>query len=158
MKDKKEEIFVKLQAKWIKLNEIKNGDEVKVIRGFTKDEQGCTSGYHNSIDRYIGKTYTIQDNFREAMSHGINLSSGPVVPYFCLEPVKAEDYKVGQRFTWSGEEYILATVDINKICMICLVDGNRYYDSVKVKDVSNITSKDFSKVCSGDEAEFTLIK
>jgi hypothetical protein len=83
----KEELFVALQKKWIELHDIKDGDEVKVIRTFSNGEGGCTSAFYDE-EKYVGNVYTILDTFTKAMDTGINLFGGPILPYFCLEPIK----------------------------------------------------------------------
>ena len=58
-------------------------------------------------------------------------------------------YKLGMRLIDrdTHEEYILASVEKNKICMICLNDGMRFLDPVKVNDIRMITKADMKNLC-----------
>lgn len=152
------EIFVALQQKWIKLHGIKDGDKVRVIKKFEKGELGCSSTFYNND--YTGKEYVISDPLGgSSMEKGINLCCGPILPYFCLEPVKEEiTYTRGQRFRLisDGDEYLLARVGGNLAALIGLKSGNLWKDPVTVSNTSSITEEEFKKIIG--EWKFELIK
>jgi len=157
-----QEIFVKLQQKWIELNNVKNGDKVRVIRIFKEGEGGCTSHF-NDID-YTGRTFTIDNKLENNMDCGINLKSGPILPYFCLEPVKKEVfYSMGQRFSSKKYTYILAKSTQSgstnqSAILVCLEDGNLYTYPVLVSDLKKITQEEFDKIAGDNADKFELIK
>ncbi len=64
--------------------------------------------------------------------------------------VKSEEvfYKIGQRFlNKDGEEAILAQVDYGyKVCLINLPSGNRVKNPITVRNMCEITEKEFSEI------------
>lgn len=65
--------------------------------------------------------------------------------------------RAGDRFKMMGEEYILATVGQDLVCLISLTDGNRFRPPVKVKDKRNITGSEWLEI-SGTAYNFDKIK
>ena len=61
----------------------------------------------------------------------------------------------------TGEAYMLATVDAEKACLICLEDGNRWFDAVRINENLDefynvyINQQDFEAVCNNKD--FTLL-
>lgn len=64
-------------------------------------------------------------------------------------------YRIGQRFMQFDEEYILAQIETNKVCMVSLSNGNRFDNPQYVKDSSYITEKEFRSIANED---FVLVK
>lgn len=58
-------------------------------------------------------------------------------------------YSVGDRFIAdnSGDEYILAQPEERMLCLICLNDGCRWKDAVKVKNAVKVTESEFEVIC-----------
>lgn len=108
------------------------------------------SGYLSlsfSVDNPLDITY---DEFRQTgytKSDWTYEDGSPIYP--------EETYSVGQRFkTTYDEEYILAQVDLRKVTMISLSNGNRYEDPIDVDDPQRITREDLNKI----SRDFVLIK
>jgi len=58
-------------------------------------------------------------------------------------------YKLGDRFIREGNEYILAQPLTNKVCLISLINGNRWEEPYPVENVSRITEEEFSEIRAG---------
>jgi hypothetical protein len=52
-------------------------------------------------------------------------------------------HKLGNRYLYQGDEFILARVGINEVNLISLYNGNRWSDNIKVKDTDYITQNEF---------------
>lgn len=60
-------------------------------------------------------------------------------------------HSIGNRYIDAvGDQYILAQVGIDVVCMICLKSGNRYIEPVNVKDSWNITKDEFFVITDND--------
>lgn len=169
--EKRTEIFVYLQKKWIDLHGIKNGDTVKVIRTFSEGECGCESSFYDE-PQHVGKIFKIDDTLKGNMQIGINLDNGPIMPYFCLEPVKEEKkevfYKRGDRFVSSESStkgtYLLSSASRNSndpyLALVCVdgVDvGNILHYAVKVEDIFKVTENELKKMCNGHHSDLKLL-
>lgn len=151
---------MKLQALWIKLNGIKDGDEVEVTRAASKGEMGWCGNYYD-VTRAVGKKYTINDTLHgPEMRLGINLSSGPIFPYFCLRPVKQETYSRGQRFLHGTDIYVIASCSTTNAILASLINtltGCPVTYPVKVDNILEITQEEFSALCNRRPDNFKLI-
>jgi hypothetical protein len=63
---------------------------------------------------------------------------------------------LGDRFVYNDDEYILALVDVNEkgyflMALINLIDGNRWYKPVVIKDKNNISNKEFISLIQPNE-------
>jgi hypothetical protein len=58
-------------------------------------------------------------------------------------------YKVGDRFEYSGGEYLLSQTGNSKVCLIFLRNGNRWKNSIKVKNAYCISLDEFKTITSG---------
>ena len=64
-----------------------------------------------------------------------------------VEELEKPTYSIGDRFLFKGsEEYILAGVDGRAVCLISLADGNRWKKPFPVKDLDQITQKEFNVI------------
>lgn len=64
----------------------------------------------------------------------------------------------GENDESSRESFILAQIKKDKVCLINLIDGNRWNKAVKVKSVFNISEEEFLKIVGDDPfSEFHLI-
>lgn len=78
------------------------------------------------------------------------------------------DYKIGDYFLYYDKEYgikesnpdvyILSTIDANEVCLISLIDGNRFNDPIRVNDSSKITIFEFDKITDKQSNKFKIIK
>lgn len=116
----KTELFVAMQQQWIKLNGVKNGDRVKVVRLPNPNENGWEGTVFPESRLVPGELGTIKDDFTRLMNVGIHIKFDNAglenFPYFCLELVKEENktYRLGQRFRHKdGEVYMLCKVFVN---------------------------------------------
>lgn len=85
------------QAEWMKANNIKVGDKVKVIRKCESGENGWDDTWLRIMDIAVGKVLKI---IGEPRTVGILLevegfSRGAYFPYFVLEKVEEPEFKVG---------------------------------------------------------------
>lgn len=53
---------------------------------------------------------------------------------------------IGARVSIDGHEHILAQVEPEKVALISLEDGNRHCDPIKVGNIYNLTSSEWSQV------------
>ena len=64
----------------------------------------------------------------------------------------SEEYEVGQVYSIKGSHYILSSVGDRLRGLICLTDGNRWHEPVKVRDYVNyISPEEFEKIARGDK-------
>ena len=94
---KKETSYEERQAEWMKANNIKVGDKVKVIRKCKSGENGWDDTWLRIMDIAVGKVLKI---IGEPRTLGILLevegfSRGAYFPYFVLEKVEGPEFKVG---------------------------------------------------------------
>lgn len=78
------EIYAKLQAKWISLNNVKIGDKVKVTTSAKDHEQGWNNGWNDQMQEKIGRTLVVDMIYPD---QGIHMRTGYSYPYFVLEKV-----------------------------------------------------------------------
>jgi hypothetical protein len=65
---------------------------------------------------------------------------------------KETTYSIGQILTEESddkEQFLIAQVDVGKVCLISLVTGNRWFDPIAVKSTRAITQEELKKM-SGD--------
>jgi hypothetical protein len=53
---------------------------------------------------------------------------------------------VGQKIKTPEGKYIIAQVEANKVCLISLINGNRWADPIEVKNIGSITEEEFIKM------------
>lgn len=102
-----EEIYHKMYETWLKLNDVKVGDMMKIIRIPNEFDKGFNCTFCNK-DR-IGEIHTVINIDNKYLCFGkCN------VPYFCLEKVGKPEvfYKLGDKFRntkglYSGDEFML---------------------------------------------------
>lgn len=59
---------------------------------------------------------------------------------------------VGQRYAYDGEEYIVAQVNSARgVALICLNDGMRWQNPVRVKNSYRITPAEWDRITDGDD-------
>jgi|SRR5690606_2039480 len=59
-------------------------------------------------------------------------------------------HKIGNRYQYEGEDYILACVDNKKIALISLEDGNRWTNPISVNLVDNISEDEWDRITEGE--------
>lgn len=94
---KKEPSYEERQAEWVKANNIKVGDKVKVIRKAVKDYEngwGSTCNVH-VMDSAVDKVFKIvNSHYRKGILLRIGIDDY-WFPYFVLEKVEEPEFKVG---------------------------------------------------------------
>lgn len=66
-----------------------------------------------------------------------------------IENLDKQTYSIGDRFSLDGEEYILCCVAHKEINLICLEDGSRWDNPVKVNNARSIKRNEFKQL-TGD--------
>lgn len=64
---------------------------------------------------------------------------------------KEETYSIGQLFVRSEELYVLAVIDKGLVALICINDGCRWWEGVRVERTSEITEIEMNKVMGKDK-------
>lgn len=81
----------------------------------------------------------------------------PAIQHYLLKSGLAEPapktYKIGQRFKVDDKEQILAQVLPWKVCLVSLDNGNRHFEPIQVRDISEITEKEMMKITAGCKYE-----
>ena len=81
------------QNQWIKENNIKVGDKVKIVRSAMSYEYGWENVWISIMDKYIGKVFTIEPESYTG-NRGIMLGDAKhYFPWFVLEPVNKIEEK-----------------------------------------------------------------
>ena len=80
--------YEKRQAEWVKENNIKIGDHVRLIRAASSGEYGWPNGWPDKATRWVGKMLEVQ-GFNEGNIRCLNLEEKDWFgfPYFVLEKV-----------------------------------------------------------------------
>lgn len=88
---KKEQSYEERQAEWIRENNLKAGDKVRILKQFNVGERGVPFGFNDAMLSLIGdicEVFEIADNrIRVYDKHRVTYW---VWPYFCLEKVVPE--------------------------------------------------------------------
>ena len=71
---------------------------------------------------------------------------------------KKISYKIGDRFQYDKDDYMLCQTGNSIVSLIDLRAGNRWEEGVLVKDVNNITRQEFDEIVSSAEYAFTKIE
>lgn len=77
---------------------------------------------------------------------------------FIVEDKPEVFYKRGDRFGHKGKEFILAQSNHKSMALICLEDGNRFTNSVIVKEPLKITYEEMIKIGAGKIDDFIKIE
>lgn len=124
--------YAQEQAQWVKDNNVRIGDKVKVLRGWEEGEQGFDVGVNDAIAT-IGRTDTINGFSSIGGSIGLVLSSYYRYPYFVLELIKEPVYVPYTKVDLKWIDKIVKTKDGNGVYIITGVDqyyieiGNKTY-------------------------------
>ena len=72
------------------------------------------------------------------------------------KPGEQKTYKIGDTFKHlkSGEAYILARVESDKVHLVCLDDGNEWHNPVSVSNDVKITQEEFDEITNGKSSDF----
>lgn len=65
-------------------------------------------------------------------------------------------YSIGDRFTYNGEQYLLAQMEPYKITLINLRNGNRWEDPIFVGRAHRVTKKELRKLTG--RADFSYLE
>lgn len=89
--------YVEKQAEWIKTNDIKAGDKVRIIREFYDSEDSFSYIFHfPEMKRLIGKICEICSLWTDGIKvFNEDKSFTWIWPFFCLEKVEEPEFKVG---------------------------------------------------------------
>ena len=85
----KEESYKERQAKWVKANNLKPGDKVRILRTAEKNEDGWGITWVLQMDETVGEIGTVMDIFDD--DSGIRVDRW-IYPYFVLEKVNEPAY------------------------------------------------------------------
>jgi hypothetical protein len=77
--------------------------------------------------------------------------------HFRDDEIEVRKVGIGCYFTDNRENYILAQVLPNRVCMINLQSGNRRVEAVYVKDVTHLSREEFTKVCGEYASDMRMI-
>ena len=103
---KKEPSYEERQAEWVKANNIKVGDKVKVIRKAKDYENGWGNVWDDAMDSGVNEVNEVIDINNK---NGIYLDLGDYnfwFPYFVLEKVEEPEFKVGDFVKEKGTEIV----------------------------------------------------
>ena len=93
---KNEPSYEERQAEWVKANNIKVGDKVRITRKCESHENGWKNAWVSLMNSEVGKVLEIT---REPEKRGIFLGGeyfgGAYFPYFILEKVEEPEFKIG---------------------------------------------------------------
>lgn len=70
--------------------------------------------------------------------------------------VKEETYSIGEFFAKDKELYTLVIIDQSTVALVCLNDGCRWFEGVKVARTSAITKEEMRRVTGGKQ-QFTRV-
>lgn len=99
--------YLERQKDWVKENNLKEGDKVKVLRSCENGKDGWNNSWVKEMDCFIGKEFKV-DYIYEDEDFGISLENEVFYeqydfPYFVLEKVK--EVKPDSRERMIGKEY-----------------------------------------------------
>jgi hypothetical protein len=83
-------VYEKLQAKWIKLNNIKIDSKVKVIRTAGSGENGWNNTWTEDMSKNVNNVLNVDG----LTDNGIHMKEHFNYPYFVLEPVNSDSIEV----------------------------------------------------------------
>jgi len=61
---------------------------------------------------------------------------------------------VGNIYTIDGDVLLLVQIGTRKVALISIRDSNRYMEGVKVKDIFNISKKEFKKILDNESPKY----
>jgi hypothetical protein len=64
---------------------------------------------------------------------------------------KAISYKIGDRFKYSSDIYLLCQTGNSMVSLVDLECGNRWEDAIHVEDINDITKEEFNKIMAGGD-------
>jgi len=144
---KYEEKIKELYAAEQKKCGLKIGDKVIVTRIANNYENGWNDSWVGHMDEYVGNVYTV-----EQMDEWGVLLDRYRFPFFVLKKTDGT-YKIGMKFKYDDNEYILAAVAYQKVCLINKDTGKRFNDMVHVKHINKITAKEWEMISAGIKLE-----
>ena len=97
-----EKSYVERQAEWVKANNLKPGDKVRILRGFEPLEDGFCTSMNPLMKDLVGEVLTVIEATHSAIKiWNKDLSDFWVWPYFVLEKVKDKTEKSApEKRTW----------------------------------------------------------
>lgn len=100
----RKESYIELQARWVKANNLKPGDKVRILRRFEPCEDGFCASMNPSMEDLVGEVLTVMETDITAIRvWNKDLSDLWCWPYFVLEKVKDEpetEKPASKRRTW----------------------------------------------------------
>lgn len=92
--EKPEPSYAERQAAWVKENDVKIGDKVKVLRKAEDYEQGWNYDWADKMDALIGEIVEITGEYIDAEdTNGFLVTGDWYMPYFVLEKVPEPQYR-----------------------------------------------------------------
>jgi hypothetical protein len=70
---------------------------------------------------------------------------------YIAPPRPRETIERGNFFSQCGENYVLASIDSDMMCLISVRDGNRWTEGVDVTDCRDVTDREFNAICSNTD-------
>lgn len=77
--------------------------------------------------------------------------------HFRDDEIEVRKVGIGCYFINNRENYILAQVLPNHVCMISLQSGNRKVEAVYVEDVTHLSREEFTQVCGKYASDMRMI-
>lgn len=141
-------VYVKNATEWIKDNNLKQGDRVRILRVPKRKEGGWTNSLGHNMKNYVG--FLLEVNQVRTDARGIYLSDGCCWPYFVLEKVDINKDNWTECLTHRNWVYSKTDGENRKSgkkYRITHVDGKRIW----------FRNEDGMVVCSEKTDEFELV-
>ena len=89
----KEKSYEERQAEWVRANNLKPGDKVRILRRFSNFEDGFNEGINGIMENLVGEVLTVRDIYNEfIILYNKDRSNWWYWPYFVLEKVDKPAY------------------------------------------------------------------
>ena len=93
---KKGPTYEERQDEWVKANDIKAGDKVRILKGFVGETKDIPYGFTYEMEKLIGKTLEVKGVGKKYIKvFDENKHFHWAWPYYCLEKVEEPEFKVG---------------------------------------------------------------
>lgn len=71
-----------------------------------------------------------------------------------VKKVREQTYRRGDKFLIGRQEYILAQIEFNEACLVCLKEGNRFREPITIGDSLKITHSELVEMGGEDVTLF----
>lgn len=136
---KKEPSYEERQSEWVKTNDIKVGDKVRIIREFYDYEDSFSYIFHfPEMKRLIGKICEISSLWTNGIKvFNEDKSSTWIWPFFCLEKVEEPEFKVGD-FVKTNNGYLGVIKEVNHLGSHIVRNNNLISVEYNEKEIEHI--------------------